>query len=373
MDQKELKEALKQAGVEVSDVDKFWMEKVHLHRQAGNSPTTGELLVQYHDDLPADYIPSEEIDGRLYSDNSEGPKLSVLGILLVDGNSEIPEHVDAVLKTARAIILDEPDTTEIEAIEVTDRLEDNPQHPDLEIEEVERAFGYVSDLGSFRTSASGAKHADEGYSRMGFSRDPEAYVLEYLNYEDFDSLLESKIEDIERREESGGLVTSGGFSRSAVGSTLGVAVGESEVQTREDRIDTIRNTAFIMMPMNPDEPFLEDVNNAIKKVCSDFGIEAIRADDVEHSRQITEVVLEHIEHCEFLIADLTNARPNVYYEVGYAHALDKRPILYRREGADLHFDLSVHNVPGYKNITDLKEQLGDRFEAIMGRKSGSAE
>lgn len=112
--------------MEVSDVDKFWMEKVHQHCQAGNSLTTGELLVQYHDDLPGDYIPSEEIDGSLYSDDSEGPKLSVLGILLVDEDSKIPEHVDSVLKTARAIILDDPTTTEIDAPEVANRLENNP-------------------------------------------------------------------------------------------------------------------------------------------------------------------------------------------------------------------------------------------------------
>ena len=372
MDQKELEEALRQAGVEVSDVDKFWMEKVHQHRQAGNSPSTGDLLVQYHDDLPDDYIPSEEIDGRLYSDNSEGPKLSVLGILLVDEDSKIPKHVDAVLKTARAIILDDPATTEIEATEVADRLQDNPQQPDLEVEEVERTFGYVSDLGSFRTSASSAKHADEGYSRMGFSRDPEAYVLEYLNYEDFGSLVRDKIEDLKNRDQRGGLVSSRSISESTGGSPFGSAGGEYGVQSREDKIDILKNTAFIMMPMDPEEPILEDVNNTIKDVCAEFDIDAIRADDVEHSRRITDVVIDHIERCEFLIADLTDARPNVYYEVGYAHALDKRPILYRKKGADLHFDLSVHNVPGYRNITDLKEQLRERFEAIMGRSPGAA-
>ena len=127
------------------------------------------------------------------------------------------------------------------------------------------------------------------------------------------------------------------------------------------------NTAFILMWMDPKHKALVDVCNAIKDVFAEFGVTASRADDVEHQDVITTLVLNKIAGSEFLIADLTGERPNVYYEVGYAHALEKRPILIRKKGTQLHFDIAGYNVIEYKNHTELKRSLERRLEAMTGR------
>src|SRR5439155_26994302 len=106
-----------------------------------------------------------------------------------------------------------------------------------------------------------------------------------------------------------------------------------------------------------------------KEVFAEFGIKALRADEIQHQDRITDLILDHITLSEFLFADLTGERPNVYYEVGFAHALGKRPILYRRANTSLHFDLSIHNAPEYENVTQLRSLLRKRLEAITGRVS----
>lgn len=128
------------------------------------------------------------------------------------------------------------------------------------------------------------------------------------------------------------------------------------------------NTAFIMMPINGDDPDNEDVCDAYKECFLQFGIVAIRADDIEHEDIITKKIIEQIKTSEFLVGDLSHERPSVYYEIGYAHSLGRRVILYRKAGTKIHFDLAAYNCREYKNKKELKSLLLKRLEEATNRK-----
>jgi tetratricopeptide (TPR) repeat protein len=72
------------------------------------------------------------------------------------------------------------------------------------------------------------------------------------------------------------------------------------------------------------------------------GLEPIRADEEQVGGTIHKPMYERLMLCEFAVADVTGANPNVYYELGIRHAV--RPsstILLFAEGTSLPFDIAL--------------------------------
>jgi hypothetical protein len=147
----------------------------------------------------------------------------------------------------------------------------------------------------------------------------------------------------------------------AIQTTPSSVLSEPRGQVR----DLIRqNYAFVAMPIDPDDPSNVDVLDAIKESCQRCGIQAERVDDVQSNERITDRTLESLRRAEFVIADLSNAKPNVYYEAGYAHALGKTPIFLAKAGSKLEFDLKDFPVIFFKNLKQLKDELERRLRAL---------
>lgn len=149
---------------------------------------------------------------------------------------------------------------------------------------------------------------------------------------------------------------------------LTVQRAEQTIEKRDASSGFQPDTAFIMMWMDPKRTELEDVYNTVKRCFKKFGITAERAADIEHEGLITKEIIDKVKSSEFLYADLTGARPSVYYEIGFAHAISKRVILFRKSGEKIHFDLAGYNCPEYTNLSDLEKRLMKRLTHMTGRK-----
>src|SRR3989304_3355950 len=136
--------------------------------------------------------------------------------------------------------------------------------------------------------------------------------------------------------------------------------------------DNQRDQVFLMMPIAAEKPELKDILNAVKRSSKQYGLDCIRVDEIEHTGRITDLILSHIDCSRYLVCDISTERPNVYYELGYAHGLGKEVILIAREGSNIHFDIKDYSIIFYKSITELEERLSKRIETIRIKHKGDA-
>ena len=124
--------------------------------------------------------------------------------------------------------------------------------------------------------------------------------------------------------------------------------------------DSFPRLVFALMPFDKtwDDLFLYGIRGPAARC----GYQCKRADDVDHDGAIMVEVIDHIKRARLIVAEVSEHNPNVMYEVGWAHALDRPTILVARDGTRLPFDIAHLNTVYYENIKDLDDKLGKRLQ-----------
>ncbi|MFT3776579.1 MAG: hypothetical protein QM820_65400 [Minicystis sp.] len=119
------------------------------------------------------------------------------------------------------------------------------------------------------------------------------------------------------------------------------------------------NKAFVVMSFAPE---VRESFEAMKEACEKLGIKAVRVDQEISSGPIMDRIVGHLKEAKYVIADLTGARPNVYYEIGYFDALcEARGVdpsahmlfVTKDIASDVHFDLRHRGVEQYASTFAL--------------------
>jgi hypothetical protein len=119
-------------------------------------------------------------------------------------------------------------------------------------------------------------------------------------------------------------------------------------------------------------------SKAIVPVLRELGVRPVRVDRINHNERIDAKILNLISQCDFGIADLTFARPSVYYEAGFIEGLEKNVIYiarsdhFRQKEADLHgnerihFDLITKNIIQWTAVNEsFKIRLRSRVNLVL--------
>lgn len=118
---------------------------------------------------------------------------------------------------------------------------------------------------------------------------------------------------------------------------------------------------FVLMPFA--DHFDDIYKLGIKQSCLDAGAYCERVDEQIYQESMLERIYNQISKADIIIADVTERNPNVFYEVGYAHALGKTTILLTKDADDIPFDLRHYPHIIYNSkIINLKEELTKRIK-----------
>jgi nucleoside 2-deoxyribosyltransferase len=124
-----------------------------------------------------------------------------------------------------------------------------------------------------------------------------------------------------------------------------------------EKISTSKLVPVIMSYSKSGE--LDDAYDSFRAVCEDskLGYICERVEDANTVDRIVPKILAQIAHAAFVIADLTELKTNVFFELGYAQGLRKPVIVTAKKGTELPFDVKDIPTIFWESQRQLKEAL----------------
>lgn len=145
---------------------------------------------------------------------------------------------------------------------------------------------------------------------------------------------------------------------------------QSDIIISDFNVTAEKPKAFMIMQFS--EQYNELYEGVIKDVCGkDFDLDVIKADEIYGPGVILADIIKHISESKVIIAEISPVNSNVFYEVGYAHALNKPTILIAEKGTQLPFDVSPFRVLFYQNTIagkqTVQEGLRKHLDSILNQ------
>jgi nucleoside 2-deoxyribosyltransferase len=126
-----------------------------------------------------------------------------------------------------------------------------------------------------------------------------------------------------------------------------------------------KDLVFVLTPFHADE---RNTYETIKDVCNNVSLRCERGDETFITTDILPHVLKLIFRARVVIVNLNGRNPNVFYELGIAHALGKPTILLSKSFNELPFDLKSKRIIIYNDFNELKIELYKTLTHIFVKK-----
>lgn len=155
------------------------------------------------------------------------------------------------------------------------------------------------------------------------------------------------------------------------GSQVGLfAWGKNQVEYSDFAVGKpSRPRGFIVMEFS--EPYDALYREVLLPVAEKEGLDLRRADEIKGPGIILQDIVNDIAESTLIIAEITPPNPNVFYELGYAHALNKPTILLVRREEKLPFDIAGYRCIFYDDTiagkSSVEKEFRQHLRAILGK------
>ncbi len=123
---------------------------------------------------------------------------------------------------------------------------------------------------------------------------------------------------------------------------------------------------FVIMPFSRERK--EVYTYGIAPACENSGYAAVRVDELKGHFNINRKIIEHIFESDAVVAEITDKNPNVFYEMGVAHAIGNKTIMIAQNAEALPFDIRNYRCLIYEQSVEglqrLQKEIAESLQEI---------
>ncbi|MEL6712629.1 MAG: hypothetical protein AAFP86_02580, partial [Planctomycetota bacterium] len=128
--------------------------------------------------------------------------------------------------------------------------------------------------------------------------------------------------------------------------------------------------AFVALPFEP--AILEAFRRSLVPLLEECGFSVRLPDATDHHRSVLKDIVTEIAAADVVVVDLTSSNPNVLYEAGVAHGLQKPVLCCTQDASRIPYDLQGYRAIVYPTgewDAEARERIGNTVRAIAKRRT----
>jgi hypothetical protein len=258
-------------------------------------------------------------------------------------------------------LLERPSDGQVAVTELAKKIL-RPQNPNDELDGIRQAILSAPTIADVYKHYRGENIPDEQFFRNALV---DTFGLPEDKVDEFKAIFQEDLSEAQLVEDVGGKKRILDIARDAEPAT---AADQTLKKISKGVKIEHGDSCFVMMP------FADPIGGYYKAIyepaITKAGLKAVRADDeIFATGKVIDQVWSGITSAKVLVAELTGRNPNVFYELGLVHALDKPVVLVSSNQEDVPFDLQHIRVIYY----DMRDPFwGEKLVAKVSENIVSA-